>query len=65
MYSNQHSTPIKEYGHKIEFMTYDVYGDGLDNEVSGIQTFYEKKWLEHGTKIKYLKFTLNPETFQD
>lgn len=56
---------IKEYGHKIEFMTYDVYGDGIDNEVSGIQTFYEKKWLEHGTKIKYLKFTLNPEIFKD
>ena len=56
---------IEEYGHTILFKTYDVYGDGLDNEVGTIQTFYEKKWLEHGTKIKYLKFSLNPEIFED
>lgn len=39
----------------------DVYGEGIDNEVTRIQTFYEKKWLEHGTKIKYLKFSLFSE----
>lgn len=26
----------------------------------GIQTFYEKMWLENGKKIKYLKFKLHP-----
>lgn len=56
---------IKEYGHKIEFLSYDVYGEGVENEVTSIQTFYEKKWLEHGTKIKYLKFSLNPDVFSD
>ena len=54
---------IEEYGHEILQKTYDVYGDGLNNEVDGIQTFYEKKWLEHGTKIKYLQFRLNPDIF--
>lgn len=56
---------IKEYGHKIIYQTYDVYNEGIENELTSIQTFYEKKWLEHGTKIKYLKFSLNPDIFQD
>jgi len=56
---------IKEYGHKIIYQTYDVYSEGIDNELTSIQTFYEKKWLEHGTKIKFLKFSLNPDIFKD
>ncbi len=54
---------IEEYQHKILFKSYDVYGEGITNEVGSIQTFYEQKWLEHGTKIKYLKFKLNPEAY--
>lgn len=50
---------IKEYGHDLLFQTYDVYGSGMDNEVSQIRTYYEKKWLDHGTKIKFLKFKLH------
>lgn len=50
---------IREYGHKIHSLNYDVYGSELDNEVTQIQTFYEKKWLDHGTKIKFLEFSLN------
>ena len=50
---------IREEGLELLFSSEDVYGEGLDNEVTRIQTFYEKKWLEHGTKIKYLKFRLN------
>jgi tRNA (guanine-N7-)-methyltransferase len=49
---------IKEGGHKLLFKTYDVYNEGFDNELTQIQTFYEKKWLTNGTKIKYLKFSL-------
>lgn len=56
---------IKEYGHKILYQTYDVYNEGFDNELTSIKTFYEKKWLEYGTKIKYLKFRLNPDIFKD
>jgi len=51
---------IKEFGHEILELNYDVYGSGLDNEVTQIQTHYEKMWLKHGTKIKFLKFKLNP-----
>lgn len=49
---------IKEYGHELLYSTYDVYGEENDNVLTDIQTFYEKKWLRNGTKIKYLKFRL-------
>jgi len=53
---------IKEGGHQLLFSTYDVYDEGFDNEITQIQTFYEKIWLANGTKIKYLKFSLNEKT---
>mgnify|MGYP002639675870 CR=1 FL=1 len=56
---------IKDYGHKILYQTNDVYSEEYDSEVSGIQTYYEKKWLDHGTKIKFVKFQLNPDFFDD
>ncbi len=52
---------IKEENLKLFYSSEDVYGEGLENEVTQIQTFYEKKWLEHGTKIKYIKFSLFSE----
>jgi len=51
---------IKENGHKLLYSTYDVYGEKNDDVLTSIQTYYEKKWLEFGTKIKYLKFSLKP-----
>lgn len=56
---------IQEYNHTLLYHTNDVYNQGMDNELTQIQTYYEKKWLEHGTKIKYLKFSLNPSVFKD
>lgn len=50
---------IKEQGHELLFSNEDIYGSGIDNELTQIQTFYEKMWLKHGTKIKYLQFKLN------
>jgi tRNA (guanine-N7-)-methyltransferase len=34
--------------------TEDLYHDGINDEVSAIQTFYEAKWLEMNKKICYL-----------
>lgn len=51
---------IKDYGHELLYKSYDVYGEENDKALTQIQTFYEKKWLENGTKIKYLKFKLKP-----
>lgn len=47
---------IKELGHELLYSTYDVYKTEKENELTQIQTYYEKRWLDHGTKIKYLKF---------
>ena len=55
---------IEQDGHILLEANEDIYGSGISNEVTQIQTFYEKKWLEHGTKIRYLAFKLNPELFQ-
>jgi tRNA (guanine-N7-)-methyltransferase len=52
---------IKEEKLELVFSSYDIYDGSMDNELTQIQTFYEKKWLEHGTKIKYLKFSMNDE----
>ena len=38
--------------------TEDVYQEGWEDEVAGIQTYYEKRFLEEGMKINYLCFRL-------
>lgn len=41
---------------QIEAHIRDLYNSDLLNELTGIQTHYESKWLEEGKKIKYCKF---------
>lgn len=55
---------IEQWRHTLLDANEDIYGSGTDNEMTQIQTFYEKKWLEYGTKIRTLTFKLNPELFQ-
>lgn len=50
---------IKESGHKLLFCTDDLYSSKLNDDVIGIQTHYEKIFMDQGLKIKYLKFILN------
>lgn len=46
--------------HEILYAHHDVYGtDYAPKEVTGIQTFYEKQYLEMGKKITYIKFKLS------
>ncbi|MGQ1890405.1 tRNA (guanosine(46)-N7)-methyltransferase TrmB [Thermophagus sp. OGC60D27] len=37
----------------------DLYGNGYQNEILSIKTYYETKWLGQGIPIKYLKFELH------
>ncbi len=37
----------------------DLYGNSYEDDILGIQTYYESKWLAHGISIKYLKFGIN------
>ena len=47
-------------GHEILHANHDVYKDYYSpDEVTGTQTFYEKKYLEKGKAITYIKFKLN------
>ncbi len=41
-----------------EFDEVDLYASGFSGEILSIQTFYERKWLNHGVSIKYLRFRL-------
>ncbi len=49
---------IKEQGHELLYITYDVYGEENAPELVNIKTYYEEKWLKNGTKIKYLRYRL-------
>jgi tRNA (guanine-N7-)-methyltransferase len=52
---------IEQQGHKLHCKSSDVYKKPIPGEVSEIQTFYEKIWLEQEKKIKFLSFTLKSE----
>lgn len=44
---------------EIEYAHHDIYGSqGTPDEVTTIQTFYEKGYLEEGKKITYVRFKL-------
>jgi tRNA (guanine-N7-)-methyltransferase len=50
---------IKEQNHKLLWATDDLYQSGNSDDVVSIQTYYEKRWLEMGKKICYLRFQLS------
>ncbi|NPA46866.1 MAG: tRNA (guanosine(46)-N7)-methyltransferase TrmB [Chlorobi bacterium] len=46
-------------GHPIHYAHHDIYGNPEAPEIAtGIQTFYEQKWLAEGKKITYMVFGL-------
>ncbi|MDF1573951.1 MAG: tRNA (guanosine(46)-N7)-methyltransferase TrmB [Bacteroidales bacterium] len=42
----------------VELHSTDIYKENWSDEVVGIQTYYEKRFLEEGMKINYLRFRL-------
>lgn len=50
---------IKEEGHHLIFKERDIYNSDCEGALVEIQTFYEKKYLDLGQPIHYLKFRLN------
>ena len=51
---------LQGLGHEIEYANHDVYkNEGSPDEVLGIQTFYEKQYLENGKPITYIKFKVH------
>lgn len=49
---------VQENNLPVDFMTEDLYGSGLVDEILGIRTYYEQQWLDGGLNIQYLKFHL-------
>lgn len=42
----------------VLFITEDLYGEGLNDKILDIKTYYEQQWLDRGLKIKYIKMKL-------
>jgi len=42
----------------VQINTRDLYHSGIDSDILGIQTFYERQFLDKGMKITYLCFEL-------
>lgn len=42
----------------VLFITEDLYGEGLNDKILDIKTYYEQQWLDRGLKIKYIKMQL-------
>ncbi len=47
---------IQENGLEVLFDTDDLYASSLQDDILGIQTFYEQQWRERGFSIKYIRF---------
>lgn len=46
--------------HEVLYANHDVYKlEGSPEEVTAIQTFYEKQYLEHDKAITYIRFQIN------
>jgi tRNA (guanine-N7-)-methyltransferase len=50
---------IEEEKHQLIYSTHNLYGAELIDEVLNIKTYYERKFLQEGIPICYLKFKLN------
>lgn len=50
---------VAQGNHSLITCTHDLYNAGWDNELTRIQTFYEKMFLADGIPIKYLCFELS------
>ncbi|MBN1998936.1 tRNA (guanosine(46)-N7)-methyltransferase TrmB [candidate division KSB1 bacterium] len=49
---------LEKHNHSVELYSDDLYNSPLMNELTGIQTTYEKQHIKQGKTIKYIMFTL-------
>lgn len=51
---------LQGLGHEIQYANHDVYNqEGSPEVVTGIETFYEKTYLDEGKAITYLRFKIH------
>ena len=57
-----YTSDLLEYNNiEIVFSTSDLYHSGMVDDILGIRTYYELKFLEKGSNINYLKFRLKKD----
>jgi tRNA (guanine-N7-)-methyltransferase len=49
---------VQQNNLQIRLHTTDLYHSGIENDILGIRTFYERQFLDQGMKITYLCFEL-------
>ena len=51
---------LQGLGHEIQYANHDIYNqEGSPEVVTGIETFYEKTYLDEGKAITYLRFKIH------
>lgn len=55
---NFSKTSVEQFGCQIDEVVEDIYKETPGSELLTIKTHYEKRWLEEGKSIKYMRFTL-------
>ena len=51
---------LQEGNHHIDYAHHDVYNStGAPEEVTSVQTFYEKQYLDQQKRITYVRFKTN------
>ena len=58
--ANEKITPLVDSNNIYEVLLPPQKGSALDQELA-IKTYYEKRWLDEGKKIKYLEFQLSTD----
>lgn len=52
---------VAEMNHQVVYSSADIYREAdASPDVTELQTYYERRWIEEGRIIKYLQFKLNP-----
>jgi tRNA (guanine-N7-)-methyltransferase len=55
----QYTLDLARFNHlPVKINTRDLYHSGIESDILGIQTFYERQFLDQGMKITYLCFEL-------
>ena len=51
---------LQGLGHEIQYANHDIYNqEGSPEVVTGIETFYEKNYLDEGKAITYIRFKIH------
>jgi len=56
---------INYYNFHVDYTSSNVYETETENDITSIQTYYEKMFLKDGIPINYVRFSLNEEFYKN